>query len=196
MMPEAAPQRKTVLGWPMVQGLYVHLAFVVGLFGLVFFKVISGLTADLNRADEPWEIVFVPFLSAMMTYRILTEQPRSPIEKSPPWAVILIAAAFVLHGFGLVTQVTTPSRLAMVLMIQGAILTICGKSIFRRLLFPLLYLFLAIPLPWQVSVLLSTPLKLISSKISGAVNPLWLCGRSSRDGTPFPRVHYWRCRRV
>jgi exosortase len=58
---------------------------------------------------------------------------------------------------------------AMVIFIQGAVLLTCGKATFKRFLFPLAYLFLAIPLPWQVSVLLSTPLKVLSARISAVV---------------------------
>jgi exosortase A len=65
---------------------------------------------------------------------------------APEWrGVILVALAALVWLFGAATDTLIIEEVSLVIIVQALILTIFGASIFRILLFPLLFLFFAVP---------------------------------------------------
>jgi exosortase len=65
-------------------------------------------------------------------------------------------------------------RAAFVLTLNGLVLLLLGRSIYRILAFPLLFLFLAVPLPQSLVNIISFPLQLMAADL--AVSTLHLFG--------------------
>jgi exosortase A len=65
-----------------------------------------------------------------------------------PWplGLALIAAAALLATIGQVVSALVVEQLALVALLQAAALTVLGPGIVRRIAFPLLYLYLAVPI--------------------------------------------------
>ena len=63
-----------------------------------------------------------------------------------PWGLVLIAAAALLATAGRIVSALVVEQLAFVALLQAAALTVLGPAVFRQIVFPLLYLYLAVPL--------------------------------------------------
>lgn len=63
-----------------------------------------------------------------------------------PWSLTLVGIAALIAIAGQVMSVLVVEQLALVLILQAAALTILGPEIFRRIAFPLGYLYLAVPI--------------------------------------------------
>jgi exosortase A len=63
-----------------------------------------------------------------------------------PWGLALIGAAALVATIGQVISALVVEQLAFVALLQAAALAILGPPVFRQIAFPLLYLYLAVPL--------------------------------------------------
>jgi exosortase A len=94
-----------------------------------------------------------------------------------PWGLVLVGGAGLIATMGQVVAALVVEQLALVAMLQTAALTIVGPRVFRRLAFPLLYLYLAVPLGDN----LIAPLQAFTARF--AVGALELIGVPARlDG--------------
>jgi exosortase len=69
----------------------------------------------------------------------------------------------------------------MIAFLQGAVLYVWGRDVYRGLAFPLLYLFLAVPLPRTVLVAATGSLKTLGAAVAGKTLA-WLGFAVVRDG--------------
>jgi exosortase len=150
---------------PQRTSFYCHLVVSATLFIFLFHRVLWRSWLQLSRGDEPWQIVFVPFLSGVILSQRLPQMRDFRFEKGSRWGVALILLGMLFHILGIAVQSFSPSQVAMVMMIQGIVLYAFGKPTYRFLFFPLVYLFLAIPPPPSVSVLVTGPLKSLSASL-------------------------------
>jgi exosortase A len=63
-----------------------------------------------------------------------------------PWGLVLVGGAGLVATLGQGVAALVVEQLGLVAMLQAAALTILGPRVFGRLVFPLLYLYLAVPL--------------------------------------------------
>jgi exosortase A len=89
--------------------------------------------------------MLVPPVAAWLIWRQRAELRR--IAPQPwPWGLILIGGAALVARIGQVVSALAVEQLALVALLQAATLTLLGPAVFRRLAFPLFYLYLAVPL--------------------------------------------------
>ena len=105
-----------------------------------------------------------------------------PVDKSPrTYGLIVILAACAMCLMGRLGAELFLSRLSLVALLGGLLLTFHGAAALRRLSFPLLLLASVVPLPAIVYNNLSAPLQLLAS--SAAVNLVQVVGISvHREG--------------
>ncbi len=159
----------------------VHMAVAGVLLVLFFWPAFYWAGQQLDSGDEPWQLVFVPFLSAMVLSRRIPEV-RGETMRGGMWLGIpLMAAGALLNLFGIVIEHPMPSQMGMIVFIQGGVLFAWGKKTYRELAFPLLYLFLAIPLPRTVLVAVTGSLKTLGAAVAGKLLS-WMGYAVLRDG--------------
>ena len=89
--------------------------------------------------------MLVPPVAAWLIWRQRAELRR--IAPRPwPWGLILIGGAALVATIGQVVSALVVEQLALIALLQAATLTLLGPAVFRRLAFPLFYLYLAVPL--------------------------------------------------
>jgi exosortase len=98
---------------------------------------------------------------------------RTPIEPSW-WGVVLLALGAMALALGRLGVELMAMRTAFVLTLTGLFLLLLGQRVFKVLMFPLLFLFLMIPLPQSLVNIIAFPLQLIAA--DSAVNALYLLG--------------------
>jgi exosortase len=105
---------------------------------------------------------------------------RAPIEPSW-WGVVPLALGSLALAVGRLGVELMAMRTAFVLTLIGLVLLLLGRPVFRILRFPLLFLFLMVPLPQSLVNVIAFPLQLIAADM--AVEWLhWLSIPALREG--------------
>ena len=150
-------------------GRMVHLAVTVSLLVLFFWPAFDWAARQLESGAEPWQLILVPFLSLMVISRGVPELHGEPRERCAGLGFPLMLGGALLNLFGIVLDHPMPSQVGMVTFLHGAVLFVWGKRGWRGLAFPLLYLFLAVPLPRTVLVAMTGSLKIIGATVAGKI---------------------------
>ena len=90
---------------------------------------------------------------------------RCPIEPSW-WGILPLALGSLALAVGRLGVELMAMRVAFVLTLHGLVLLLFGRRIYRTLLFPLLFLFLMVPLPQSLVNSITFPLQLIAADLA------------------------------
>jgi len=105
---------------------------------------------------------------------------RTPVESSW-WGVVPLALGALALAIGRLGVELMAMRTGFVLTVIGLVLLLLGRRVARVLAFPLLFLFMMIPLPQSLVNTITFPLQLIASDL--AMKPLyWLEIPALREG--------------
>ena len=100
--------------------------------------------------------LLIPAISAWLIYQRRAEW--LPLTPQPSWAgVVLLLLANLLLLLGNLAAIGLIGHFALVLSVQALIWAVCGSTVCKQLLFPLLYLWFAVPfgeflVPWLQDV--------------------------------------------
>jgi len=111
--------------------------------------------------------ILIPFVSAYLVWE--KRQELFNTEASSSWqGFLFLIIAILVYLFGFIGAERFTQEVSMVLLLIGVIWFNFGNRITRRIVFPLLFLFLMIPPPHIFYNNLSVKLQLLSTKISMA----------------------------
>ncbi|XXJ20921.1 exosortase A [Desulfovibrio caledoniensis] len=153
----------TVSKWLEANKWYV--AAYCAVIGLVYHEIIADMVADWARDDNYSHGFLVPLVSGYF----LWANRKSILEatvRPAGWglAVVLLGVAQLVVG-SLATEYFT-MRTSMIVITGGTILYILGWEPCKRMLLPLLYLLLMVPIPAIIYDSMTMPLKLFVAKVS------------------------------
>lgn len=138
---------------------------VGGLSIFAFFPVWQSLIGVWSQSDDYSHAFLILPISTYLVWEKRERLAKLPLTSS--WhGLILVFCSFLLFLFSYFAGVTTLSSFALVLTIIGIVLGLTGREITKELIFPLLFLFLMIPIPSQVYYAATTPLQLLVTKVS------------------------------
>jgi exosortase len=154
----------------------VTVTLAIGIFAPILYYMV-----------EHWRIVpdyshgfLVGPLAIYFAWERRAKLRRAPIEPSWWGAVPLLLGSLALM-IGRLGVELMAMRTAFVLTLIGLVLLLLGQPIFRILRFPLLFLFLMVPLPQSLVNVIAFPLQLIAADL--AVEWLhWLAIPALREG--------------
>jgi exosortase len=112
-------------------------------------------------------------LAAYFAWERRAKLRRAPVEPSW-WGCIPLALGTLALATGRLGVELTAMRTGFVLTLIGLVILLLGRQIFRVLAFPLLFLFLMVPLPQSLVNVIAFPLQLIAADL--AVNSLHAMG--------------------
>lgn len=127
-----------------------------------FWPVWSGLASDWMHDAESTHCGLIPILSAYLIYQKRDEVGGESARESLAGLAALFAGVF-FYWISLVGGVLVFQRLALVTVINAAVLFHLGWDKYRRILFPMLFLFLMIPVPVTLQGMISFPLQLFAT---------------------------------
>lgn len=105
---------------------------------------------------------------------------RTPVEPSW-WGLLPLSLGALALAIGRLGVELTAMRTGFVLTLIGLVLLLLGRQVFRVLAFPLLFLFLMVPLPQSLVNVIAFPLQLIAADL--AVESLhWMGIPALREG--------------
>ena len=114
-----------------------------------------------TNPDYSYGLVVVP-LALYFAYEKTPQLRRAKLEGSW-WGAALLAAGVGSICVGELGGLLTALRSGYVLTLMGLVLLLAGKRVFRILLFPMMFLFLMVPLPQSLVNIIAFPLQLIAA---------------------------------
>ena len=152
----------------MVAVVPVALAIVV-LAAILYFPVVKSLITQWSGDPNYRHGFLVPVISALLIYRrrdrLKSAQPGGGIF----WGSVIIALSGVLLIGGTAASELMSSRLSLPTFLIGVSLFFRGTEFTKRAAFPLLFLYMMIPLPYIIYYKIAFPLQLFSARISAGI---------------------------
>ena len=135
--------------WPAIGASWTWAAAGVALVGMTaaFLHRDALVAAVATWISSPTYSygMLVPPVVAWLIWRQRTEL-RQIAPRPWPWGLLLVGGAALVATIGQVVSALVVEQLALIALLQAATLTLLGPALFRRLWFPLFYLYLAVPL--------------------------------------------------
>lgn len=154
------PLRKVISTWwpPTALGVAVSLLYLP-----IVLRLARQVYGDANYSHA----LLVPFFCAFLVWR--RRHDWKIAEKKPSNAgLILVIAAIALLYLASIGAELFISRASLVILLAGITLFVWGRASVRVVLFPLMFLLFAFPLPAILYNKLVLPLQLLSSRLAAA----------------------------
>jgi exosortase A len=134
---------------PAARSGWVWAAFSLAAVGgaaafLHWSALVAAAATWTGSATYGYGMLVPPVVAFLLWQRRAVLRQMAP--RPWPWGVVPIAAAALLATAGRIVSALAVEQLAFVALLQAVALTILGPAVFRQMAFPLLYLYLAVPL--------------------------------------------------
>jgi exosortase len=169
--PAAGALRRTALvQWGLATALLVAL----------YAPVLYQMGLHWSQVDDYSHGFLIGPLAAYFAWERRAQLRRAPIEPSW-WGLLPLALGSLALAVGRLGAELMNLRASFVMALIGLVLLLLGRKVFRILAFPLLFLFLMVPLPQSLVNVVAFPLQLVAADL--AVNALhWLEIPALREG--------------
>jgi len=152
------------------------IAIALGIFAPILYYMVR----DWQGIPDYSHGFIVAPLAIFFAWERRRDLARCPVEPSW-WGVIPLALGALALAVGRLGVEQMAMRTAFVLTLNGLVLLLLGRRVYRMLAFPLVFLFLMVPLPQSLANNITFPLQLIATDLS--MIPLyWLQIPALREG--------------
>ena len=139
------------------------------LFVVLYVPVLTRLVAQWLSDPNYRHGIIIPFISAFIIWRKRDELRGLPGDGAAVLGVLLIlAAAALLIGGSAASELFT-TRISLPVLLIGVSFLLLGRVFTTTLAFPLLFLFMMVPLPYIIYYKLTFPLQLFSARLSAGI---------------------------
>ncbi|MGH7886746.1 MAG: exosortase C-terminal domain/associated protein EpsI [Candidatus Binatia bacterium] len=137
-------------------------------FLLLYGRTLPPLYVDWLEFKQFSHGLLVPFIAGYMAWQKRKELQATPV-KSSAWGALLIVPALGMALVGKAIGDAFTERVGMVLCLSGLVWLLFGWQIFKRLSFPLGYLWLMIPLPYVIVNEVAFKLRIMDAAVAAPV---------------------------
>jgi exosortase len=139
--------------------IYLGLVFI-GVIGIFYYNTFSWLINSWQNNIYYSHGFLVPFISGYIIWNMRKE--LAGIEKSQSQAgLAIITGGILLQGIAVMWSIRFLSGLSLIVTISGIILFMYGWEFMKKIKFPILFLFLMIPVPFVDMI--ASPLQTVSA---------------------------------
>jgi len=132
---------------------------------LVYSRVLAGLVVIWARNSDYSHGFLVPVFAAYLVWN--KRKTLLQKEVAPTWTgIAVVALALIVLLLGSYGAAIFLSRVSLVILLAGLVLSFLGWEFLKELRFALLVLFLAIPLPTIIFNQIALPLQILASKLA------------------------------
>ena len=156
--PSAEPRLGAQIPW-------VTLAWFLALLVICYLPVVSGLISQWNENEDMGHGFFVPPIAAYIAWQKRDELFARPLRMNW-WGLALLGWAALQLTIATLGAELFLARTAFVLSIAGCVLFAGGWHALKVLAFPVVLLFLMIPIPAVIYNELTLPLQLFASWVA------------------------------
>ena len=142
---------------------------VIALTLVLFFPVLAYMVDHWLNSDGDYThgLLIVP-LSVYFAFERRDQLKKAPIEMSW-WGLVPLILGSLSLAIGRLGVELTSMRTGVILTLIGLVLLLFGRHVFKILAFPLLFLFLMVPLPQSLVNTIAFPLQLLAAQIGVSV---------------------------
>jgi exosortase len=165
-------------GYSKIRGLIVDprlalaAALIVALVVALYHQVLWKLLVDWWEIPDVSHGFLVPPFAAYLVWA--KRKTLREVKISPTWSGIgVVAVGLVVLLLGIYGAELFLSRISIVIVLTGLILTFGGRKLLAELRFVILVLLLAIPIPAIIFNQITFPLQILASKSAAALLPLF-----------------------
>ncbi|MCK4237422.1 MAG: exosortase/archaeosortase family protein [Candidatus Krumholzibacteria bacterium] len=147
------------------------IPLVVGAASLIilYFPVLAKLVRQWLTDSNYRHGILIPFVSALILWqrRRILKEARGGGGEIPGLLLVILASIFLVGGTAASELFTM--RISLPIFIFGASLFLLGRNFTEKAAFPLLFLFMMVPLPYIIYYKITLPLQLESARLSAGV---------------------------
>ncbi len=167
---------------------FLSTALLCALCAAIFGPILYYLVQHWNLVPDYSHGFLIAPLALYFAWERRRLLARAPVAPSW-WGVLPLALGALSLAIGRLGVELMSMRVAFVLTLQGIVLLMLGRHVFRVLAFPLLFLFLMVPLPQSLVNVITFPLQLIATDL--AVEGLYQLGIPAlREGNIIHLAHH------
>jgi exosortase len=148
-------------------------AFATALLVALYLPVLYYMGLHWSQVEDYSHGFLIAPLAGYFIWERRNKLARAPIE-TDWWGLVPLALGSATLAIGRLGSELMNLRVSFVLSLIGLVLLLLGRKIFRVIAFPLLFLFLMVPLPQSLVNVVAFPLQLIAADM--AVNALYFLG--------------------
>jgi exosortase len=149
---------------------WVGALALCAILGILYHRILPALVQDWWRDPNFSHGFFVPLFSAYVIWRDRRNLVKVPIR--PSWfGIIVVGGGLSILVAGSLGAEMFLSRSSLILILAGLVVLFLGWAYLRALLFPLLFLFLMVPIPAIIFNQITFPLQLLASRLASIVLP-------------------------
>jgi exosortase len=150
------------------RGTNILIGLLLSVFGIVFWKTFYQLIKYWYSSEDFSHGFFIIPISLYIIWQKRDALEKLELEKFTLGRILSVFSLllFIAARLG---NIVTLERYALVLFVAGSVAYLFGARFFKLIIFPILFLFLMIPIPSQIYSAATIPLQLLVSKISVAL---------------------------
>lgn len=157
------------------KGATLAVASCIALATLVYLPILTNMLAHWRKDPDYSHGFLVVPLAAYFAWEKRRELARAPIEGSW-WGLLPLAMGVFSLAIGQLGNLLTALRSGFVFTVIGLVVLLLGLRVFRVVAFPLLFMFLMVPLPQSLVNVIAFPLQLTAAR--------WAVGMLHAIGIP------------
>jgi exosortase len=151
---------------------FFQIFILTAVFLFVYQKAILKLISDWSTDPNFSHGFLIPFVALYMIWYKKNELAEISLKPSLT-GIIVIIGGMLIHMAGNLGSELFLMRFSMIITLSGIIIYFCGFEIFKKLLVPIAYLIMMIPIPSILWNQVAFPLQLFAAQISAkAINLL------------------------
>ncbi len=136
------------------------------LISVMYSPVITSLFRQWIDDPNYQHGIVIPVVSVFILWKRRRELRKNPDGGYYYTGLLIIFVSALLLVAGTAASELFSSRISFPLLILGSVLFLMGSGIFRIVAFPVLFLVLAVPLPYIIYYRLTFPMQLFSARLS------------------------------
>ncbi|MCH2172295.1 exosortase/archaeosortase family protein [Myxococcota bacterium] len=144
---------------------YLGTGFATALTVIIFSPILYYMVLHWKAVDDYSHGFLIGPLAIYFAFERRMLLKRTPIEPSW-WGLLPLALGALALVVGRLGVELMAMRVSFVLTVIGMVLLLMGPHVFRVLSFPLLFLFLMVPLPQSLVNVIAFPLQLLATDIA------------------------------
>jgi len=169
---ESRPSGLSDLGLAESRRIIWAAVLIVLLLIAVYHEVLRKLVVDWWEIPDASHGFLVPLFAAYLVWS--RRESVSRTELRPTWSGVAVAAAgLAILVLGVLGAELFLSRISLVIVLTGLILSFGGSKILAKLRFPFLILLLAIPIPAIIYNQITLPLQTLAARAAEALLPVF-----------------------
>jgi exosortase len=155
--------------WSLQNAQFAWGAALIGILVMaVYFRVLAKLVTDWAEIPDFSHGFLVPIFAAYLVWA--KRKALFKIKVAPTWSgIAVVALGLVILLLGVYGAELFLSRISLVILLAGLVLSFGGWQLLKELRFPILVLLLAIPIPAIIFNEITFPLQILATKLASAL---------------------------